>query len=251
VTWTVNEGDCLDPVTGLASLADASVAHLISDPPYSERVHAGFGAERRTDLSGARGDIGFEHLSLDVLAGIAEQAARIVTRWAIVFTDDRGIEPWSVAFERAGMRPFCAGQWIKTDAMPRMAGDGPAYGAEQIVIVHARGHGRSRWHGGGKSAIWTGPVKEAGTVREHPTQKPLWLLEALVRDFTDPGELILDPFAGSGTTGVAARRLGRSFIGWERDPKYAATARRRIDAAREQAELFPARGPKPKQEALL
>ena len=80
----------------------------------------------------------------------------------------------------------------------------------------------------------------------HMTEKPLPLMEALVRDFTDPGELICDPFAGSGTTGVACKRLGRRFVGWERDPKFHAAAVKRLDAAREQYELVQ-RGPKPKQ----
>jgi site-specific DNA-methyltransferase (adenine-specific) len=71
----------------------------------------------------------------------------------------------------------------------------------------------------------------------HTTQKPEALMEALIRDFTDPGDLILDPFAGSGTTGVAAIRLGRRFIGWEKDPKYHAIALKRLTAAREQLEL--------------
>ena len=63
------------------------------------------------------------------------------------------------------------------------------------------------------------------------------IMESLVRDFTDPGDLILDPFAGSGTTGVAAIRLGRRFIGWEKDPKYHAIALKRLTAAKEQLEL--------------
>jgi DNA modification methylase len=49
----------------------------------------------------------------------------------------------------------------------------------------------------------------------HPTKKPLWLLEALIRDFTDPGDIILDPTMGEGTTGEACLRLGRRFIGAE------------------------------------
>lgn len=53
-------------------------------------------------------------------------------------------------------------------------------------------------------------------------------MEVLVRLFSDPGELILDPFAGSGTTGVAAVRLGRRFVGWEMNPVYADIARRRL-----------------------
>jgi len=72
--------------------------------------------------------------------------------------------------------------------------------------------------------------------------KPPALMESLVRDFTDPGELICDPFAGSGTTGVACLRLGRRFIGWERDPKYHAVAVKRLRAAREQLRFFEADG---------
>lgn len=60
----------------------------------------------------------------------------------------------------------------------------------------------------------------------------------------------LDPFAGSGTTGVACKRLGRGFIGWERDPKYHAIAERRIREAREQLEIGMA-FTKAKQETLL
>jgi DNA modification methylase len=63
-------------------------------------------------------------------------------------------------------------------------------------------------------------------------------MESLLRDFTDPGDLILDPFAGSGTTGVAAIRLGRRFVGWERDAKYHDVATRRLAATREQLGLF-------------
>jgi DNA modification methylase len=63
-------------------------------------------------------------------------------------------------------------------------------------------------------------------------------MEAMVRDFTDRGETILDPFAGSGTTGVAAIRNGRNFIGWEKDPKYHAIADRRLRGTKEQLELL-------------
>jgi DNA modification methylase len=60
------------------------------------------------------------------------------------------------------------------------------------------------------------------------------LMEMLVRLFSDRGELIVDPFAGSGTTGVAAIRQGGRFVGWEMYPHYAAIAARRLAAAREQ-----------------
>ena len=66
--------------------------------------------------------------------------------------------------------------------------------------------------------------------KTHPTQKPEALLARVLVAATNAGDLVLDPFFGSGTTGAVARRLRRSFIGIERDPAYAAAARRRIDA---------------------
>lgn len=65
--------------------------------------------------------------------------------------------------------------------------------------------------------------------RIHPTQKPLALMEYFVRTYTDPGQVVLDPFMGSGTTAVAALRLGRRFTGAEADEGYHAAATRRLD----------------------
>ena len=62
----------------------------------------------------------------------------------------------------------------------------------------------------------------------HPTQKPVALLEWLVATYTNPGDTVLDPVMGSGTTGVACARLGRNFTGIEKDPQYFATASKRI-----------------------
>lgn len=67
----------------------------------------------------------------------------------------------------------------------------------------------------------------------HPTQKPLDLLEYLVKTYTNPGETVLDPFMGSGTTGVACVNTGRNFIGFELDENYFEIATRRIIEARE------------------
>jgi len=69
----------------------------------------------------------------------------------------------------------------------------------------------------------------------HPAQKPLMLMQALIELTTQPGQVVLDPFAGSGTTGVAAKRLGRETILIERDPAYVEMARRRLE---EDAPLF-------------
>ena len=67
--------------------------------------------------------------------------------------------------------------------------------------------------------------------REHPTQKPLSLMEWCILKLTNEGDTILDPFMGSGTTGVACVRTNRNFIGIEKDPDYFAIAEKRIAAA--------------------
>ena len=77
---------------------------------------------------------------------------------------------------------------------------------------------------GGKQmkSVWRFPAAGRGekTFGKHPTQKPVALIERCLRASTNPGDLVLDPFAGSGTTGVAAIGLGRRFIGCEMEPEY-------------------------------
>lgn len=86
--------------------------------------------------------------------------------------------------------------------------------------------------------------------REHPTQKPIGLMRWCIEQLDDPARTILDPFMGSGTTGVAAVKLGRRFIGIEIEPRYFEIAVRRISEALRQPDLF-IPPPKPaKQETL-
>jgi DNA modification methylase len=82
--------------------------------------------------------------------------------------------------------------------------------------------------------------------KEHPTQKPLGLMTWCI-EHASPCDLILDPFMGSGTTGVAAIQMGRSFIGIEREPKYFDIACRRIEQAQKQGKLFEPEQAKPEQ----
>lgn len=86
---------------------------------------------------------------------------------------------------------------------------------------------------------WMGAMKgsEHGERRVHPTQKPVWLMARLIEQFTEPGELVLDPYAGSGSTGVACVQAGRRFIGIEREAAYVEIARKRIADAQAQMTL--------------
>lgn len=87
--------------------------------------------------------------------------------------------------------------------------------------------------------------------REHPTQKPIPLMSALVELAADAGEAILDPFTGSGSTGVACAVMGRRFVGIEQDQRYFDIACRRIEEAYRQPRLFDEPAPKPIQPSLL
>jgi adenine-specific DNA-methyltransferase len=77
-----------------------------------------------------------------------------------------------------------------------------------------------------------------GYVGKHPCEKPLSLMTHIVGTSSKPGQTVLDPFAGSGTTGVAAVQMGRNFIGIEREPKYFDIACRRIEDAQRQGDMF-------------
>lgn len=88
--------------------------------------------------------------------------------------------------------------------------------------------------------MWKGICKaseKGGKERWHPTQKPIALMEWCI-GFLPDAQTILDPFMGSGTTGVAAVQMGRDFIGIEREPKYFDIACKRIEDAQRQGDLF-------------
>jgi site-specific DNA-methyltransferase (adenine-specific) len=262
--WELRCSDCLDPENGLASL-DA-VDHVIADPPYSEHVHISARSSGRdsmiataaVDRDGGRGasatrrqtDLGFTHLTEWLRRDISQLIAERVVRWSLVFCDAEGASAWQYELERFGLKHYCVGMWRRLNGAPRFTGLGPAQAFEAIEIACKK----SGWNGGGKQAAWDHPVvinRGGQSPRLHPTQKPLALMESLIRDFTDPADLVCDPFAGSGTTGVAAIRLGRRFIGWEKDPEFFAVAVKRLRATREQMELLPRAVTKPKQGSLL
>lgn len=87
--------------------------------------------------------------------------------------------------------------------------------------------------------MWHGMLRAHGETRgDHPTQKPIGVMKWAIGHLPENGDTILDPFMGSGTTGVAAVQMGRDFIGIEREPKYFDIACRRIEQAQRQGDLF-------------
>jgi DNA modification methylase len=87
--------------------------------------------------------------------------------------------------------------------------------------------------------MWNGMLRANNEPRgDHPTQKPVGVMRWCISHLPDGCETILDPFMGSGTTGVAAVQMGRKFIGIEREPKYFDIACRRIEQAQRQGDMF-------------
>ncbi len=83
-----------------------------------------------------------------------------------------------------------------------------------------------------------GAGRNGGNQNFHPTVKPVELMSYLIQLLTQPGGIVLDPFTGSGTTGIAAAKLGFKFLGCEMNPEYVELAQKRIAAETAQAKMF-------------
>lgn len=224
--FLLHHGLCLP---WLETLPANSVDHVITDPPYDEATHSKSrsgrnlpDAENSFSCKARRAvEFGFDPLGPEEIAALAVQFARVTKRWVLVFTSVELSHVWREALVNAGLDYVRTGAWVKLRATPQFTGDRPAVAFEAIVIAHRKG--RKRWNGGGKAGIWTHPVvancNGHRQDRVHTTQKPLTLMTELVADFTDEGDTVCDPFMGSATTGVAAIRLGRRFLGCEMQPR--------------------------------
>jgi site-specific DNA-methyltransferase (adenine-specific)/modification methylase len=96
---------------------------------------------------------------------------------------------------------------------------------------------------------WNGMIRQGNEERYHPTQKPIGVMKWVI-ELCPKAETILDPFMGSGTTGIAAIQMGRKFIGIEREPKYFDIACKRIEQASRQVDMF-IEQPKQEQTSFL
>lgn len=237
--WDLRLGDCLDPVAGLASLPNKSVDVTDTDPPYSEQVHSqGRRIRSGTFQDEANGQrqilvkpISYPPLQAEERREVAAQIARVTRRWIIVWCQAEDAEHWRADLEAGGARYVRTGIWWIEDAQPQYSGDRPGVGWLPFVVAYGS-PGRMHWNGGGHCARHKGPSRERtgdlSQVKLVDGQKPLWLLEEQVQLYSDPGELILDPYMGSGTAPAAAVRYGRRALGWERDPGRHEITRRRL-----------------------
>jgi site-specific DNA-methyltransferase (adenine-specific) len=220
---------------------------MIVDPPYSQHVHesaTSCGTPGSRPSSAAKGaskrDLGFDFLSGDLQWAICEMAAR-TRRWSVIFTDVESVGDWQYALTNAGATYIRSIPWVRW-SMPQLSGDRPPQGHEMVVLAWGSQKGKKSWNGPGNLTHFSHTcMRGAG---KHPAATPLDLLLDLVEYFSDglvdhcedgrksldqPGELIVDPCMGSGTTAMAAAALGRNFIGCEQDATWHEKARLRLE----------------------
>lgn len=206
---TLYLGDCRDILPTLPK-ADA----CITDPPYGIGEAAGKNASR--SKIAVSQDYGSDEWDDNPVDDALVKMVREAGKWAVIFGGNYYAMPparcWLVWDKENGANDFadCELAWTNLPKAVR----------------------RIRY-------MWHGMLRANGEARgDHPTQKPIGVMEWTINHVPQPNNLILDPFMGSGTTGVAAMNLGRQFIGIEREAKYFDIACRRIDDAQRQSRLI-------------
>lgn len=246
----VLQGDCL---AELSRLPSASVDLIFADPPYNLQLERELLRPNNTIVDGV-------HQAWDQFRSFAEYD-RFSRAWLEecrrVLKPDGAI--WVIGsyhnIFRLGAALQDLGFWIQNDVVWRKTNPMPNFRGKRFTNAHetliwaARDRKsrltfnyeamkafnddvqmRSDW----LIPICSGPerLKDDGGRKAHPTQKPEALLSRVLLATTRPGDVVLDPFFGTGTTGAAAKRLGRRWIGIERDGDYARAAAERIAAVR-------------------
>ena len=246
-------GDCLQVMQGLPP---ASVDMIWTDPPYGHSNHDGDLNARLNDHR----EITSKPIANDDADGMRRVVDGMLREAVRVLRDDcccccccgggGGPKPtfaWVAdRMDREGLSFFHSVIWDKKNP-----GLGWRYRRqhEMVMVAHKAG-AKLLWADdevAQRNIISIMPPRE----RQHPNEKPLALMDTFIRLHTKPGQMILDPFMGSGGTLVSAERLGRRGIGIELDPGYFETACRRVDeAARQPALFYPAPPPAPVQEGF-
>jgi len=217
-------GDCLDV---MQDIPDGSVDMVMTDPPYGMN----FQSNRAKD--------GPRHKKI-------EGDSVVDTRWLsdafrilnpggglISFCDWNTSHKWREEIECSG---FIAKSQVIWDRMHHGMGDLKGAFAPQHDIIWYATKGRRIFVNGRPMSVMRHKRPSPADDHGHPTCKPVALMKELIKATDDgSGGLILDPFLGSGTTGVAAANTGRRFIGIERDPDYFTIAQARIQKAQADA----------------
>ena len=158
----------------------------------------------------------------------AQRWAPVTRHWALLFCDHVAFHWHEAAWRSVGWYVFGPVYWVKPDPPPRMQGDGPTQSVEQIMVARPRvklkkdnpraGHRRGHY-------VCSSRIKGGALVAG---QKPLPLLDEMLEDYALPGDVIADPYSGSGSTLVAAASRGLLSYGFEQDPATFGIAAQRL-----------------------
>ena len=233
MTHRMIQGDAL---LEMEKLAPNSIDAIISDPPYCSGAfsEAGRGSAKyhglRSGTAAVEGWFTGDNMGTAGIAYLLRAAALEAVRVLkpsgsfLVFCDWRMVPNLAPAIESAGLRFQNLIVWDKGSM-----GLGTGFRPQHELVLHFT-NGAPAFHN-----MATGNVIQCKRVnhrvRQHPTQKPDELMERLILVASPEGGLVLDMFAGSGSTGVACVETGRRFVGIERDPAHVATASDRIAEA--------------------
>ncbi len=243
-------GDCIEVMNGLP---EASVDLVFADPPYNLQLRGDLDRPEgsRVDAVNDAWDnfASFETYDSFTRAWLA--AARRVLR--------PGGAIWVIGsyhnIFRVGAALQDAGYWILNDVIWRKSNPMPNFRGKRLTNAHetliwaAREEGakctfnyealKALNEGTQMRSDWVLPLctggerlKDEAGAKAHPTQKPEGLLHRILIGTTNPGDVVLDPFFGTGTTGAVAKMLGRHFVGIEREAKYRKLAKARIAKVR-------------------
>ena len=206
-------GDCFELLQGIP---DESVDMVLTDPPYGMSFQSG---HRKTKYEKIKGDS-----NLDWLDDFVNEIYRVSkpNTAHYVFCSFHHIDKFKQAIEKK-FKVKNILTWVKNNtSMGDLKGDF-APKTEFIIFFHK---GRKLIKGKRDPNV----LEFKKTRNElHPTQKPVDMIEYLIEKFSDKGDLILDPFMGSGSTGVACINTNRNFIGMELDENYFNIAEERIE----------------------
>lgn len=212
----------------LDSLARGSVDLILTDPPYAISRETGFKSVKKgVQRFAVSMDFGrWDHSEIDLHA-LAQKAYRALRRGgtAIVFYDLWKISDLADALTVAGFKQLRLIIWEKTNPVPLNSSRNYLSNAREIAVLAVKG-GTPTFHAQYDSGVYRLPIPREK--RFHPTQKPLQLMQQLIEKHSNAGDMVVDCFAGSGTTAVAALRCERHFRGCELDPLYLEQARARL-----------------------
>ena len=208
------------------TLAGETCDALICDPPYSARTHEG----QRTGSGLGVPAIGYAAMTEQHARYLAAHWASRTRWWAVIFGDNTSWALHEAAWSALGWLTFAPVVWLPDCRPPRMAGDGPACAAEYIMVARPRHRMPSERMGSRPGRYDVKSRRSCEPAAGIAGQKADGGMRALIRDYSLRGDTIIDPFAGSASTLIAARVEGRHSVGSELDPKTHALAMRRLTA---------------------